>query len=428
MNVRIEKSRLQGEITAPPSKSVAHRVLLAAALAEGKSTIENVALSADILATVSCIQSLGAKANPDTTTKKPQRLEVYGTGGDVRANGEFFCNESGSTLRFFIPLSLYALSRLCCRNEISGGNNAPDKAVFRGAPRLIERGVGIYEEIFPHACFKKEITDCGAIITVSGEIRPGKYAVRGNVSSQFITGLFYALPLLEGDSEVEILPPFESASYITLTLSVLQKAGISIEKKSENVYFIRGNQRFKNGDYSVEGDWSNAAFLYALNALGGNITVRGTNEKSAQGDKICRRLLADLAQRRLQADLSDCPDLAPVLFAVAAANHGAYFTGTRRLKIKESDRAECMKTELEKFGARVIVNGNSVEIIPAAPLVPPAVPLSSHGDHRIAMALSLLCLITGGEITGAEAVNKSYPDFYDALRASGACISFYETP
>lgn len=425
MNVRIEKSRLQGEVCAPPSKSVAHRLLLAAALAKGKSTIDNVALSADILATVSCIKSLGAQVNTDTADKKPQRVEVYGTGGDLRVGGEFFCNESGSTLRFLLPLSLCAL---CRRNEISGGNNAPDKAVFCGAPRLIQRGVSIYEEIFPNARFKKEITSCGAKITVSGEIRPGKYAVRGNISSQFITGLFYALPLLYGNSEVEILPPFESASYISLTLSVLQKAGIIIEKTAENLYFIRGNQRFKNGDFFVEGDWSNAAFLYALNTLGGNITVRGTNEKSAQGDKICRRLLTYLSQRKLQADLSDCPDLAPVLFAVAAAKHGAYFTGTRRLKIKESDRAECMKQELEKFGARVIVNENSAEIIPAAPLVSPAVPLSSHGDHRIAMALSLLCLITGGEITGAEAVNKSYPNFYDDLRASGARITFFETP
>ena len=424
MNVRIEKSRLQGEVTAPPSKSVAHRLLLAAALAKDKSTIDNVALSADILATVSCIQSLGAKIVFDANKKTPQRVEVYGTGGDLSVNGEFYCNESGSTLRFLLPLALCALSS---RDEISGRNTAAEHAVFCGAPRLIQRGVGIYEEIFSNANFTKEITDCGAKITVSGEIRPGKYAVRGNISSQFITGLFYALPLLNGNSEVEILPPFESASYISLTLSVLKQFGINIEKTAENVYFIRGNQRFKNGDFSVEGDWSNAAFLYALNALGGNVKILGTNDESVQGDKVCLRLLNGLSQGRLQADLSDCPDLAPVLFAVAAAKHGAYFTGTRRLKIKESDRAECMKQELEKFGARVIVNENSAEILPAAPLVPPAVPLSSHGDHRIAMALSLLCLITGGEIAGAEAVNKSYPNFYDDLRTSGANVSFTET-
>lgn len=423
MNVRIEKSRLQGEVAAPPSKSVAHRLLLAAALAKGKSTIDNVALSADILATVSCIQSLGAQIVFDANKNTPQRVEVYGTGGDFSVKGEFNCNESGSTLRFLLPLALCALSR---GGKLSDGNNAQN-AVFCGAPRLIQRGVSVYEEIFPNANFTKEITDYGAKITVSGEILPAKYAVRGNISSQFITGLFYALPLLEGDSEVEILPPFESASYISLTLSVLKQFGIYIEKTAEYVYFIRGKQRFKNGDFSVEGDWSNAAFLYALNTLGGNVTVRGTNDKSAQGDKICRKFLAELSKERLHADLSDCPDLAPVLFAVAAAKHGAYFTGTRRLKIKESDRAECMKQELEKFGARVFVNENSAEIIAAAPLAPPVVPLSSHGDHRIAMALSLLCLITGGEIAGAEAVNKSYPNFYDDLRSLGASITFNNT-
>ena len=416
MNVRIEKSRLQGEITAPPSKSVAHRCLLAAALAEGKSAIDNVALSADIRATISCAQTLGARF--EYNGDAPQRVEVYGTGGNLRINGAFFCNESGSTLRFLVPLALCALSR---RND-GTQNQSPLTAVFNGAPRLIERGVGVYEEIFTAASFQKEIAAQSAKITVSGKIFPEKYAVRGNVSSQFITGLFYALPLLDGDSQVEIIPPFESASYISLTLSVLEQAGIRIEKTAENVYFIRGNQRFKGGNFYVEGDWSNAAFLYAINALGGSVTVRGTNSRSRQGDKVCLRLFNKLSATKAQADLSDCPDLAPVLFAVAAAKHGAYFTGTKRLKIKESDRAECMKRELEKFGARVAVGENSVEIT-AAPLVRPAVPLSSHGDHRIAMALSLLCLLTGGEIEGAEAVNKSYPCFFEDLSALGARIS-----
>lgn len=417
MNVRFEKSRLQGNVIAPPSKSVAHRLLLAAALAEGKSRIENVALSDDIVATISCIRALGARVICDTAIQTPQRVEVYGTGGDLTVNGDFFCNESGSTLRFLLPIALCALSR---RSD-SGGQNKTE-AVFCGAPRLIERGVGVYEEIFSDAVFAKEITGGGAKITVSGGIRPAKYAVRGDVSSQFITGLLYALPLLDGNSEIKILPPFESASYISLTLSVLQQAGIRIENTSENTYFIRGNQRFKGGDFYVEGDWSNAAFLYALNVLGGNVTVRGVNEKSAQGDKVCLRLLNELSANKAQADLSDCPDLAPALFAVAAAKHGAYFTGTRRLKLKESDRAERMKEELEKFGARVSVNENSVEIS-AAPLVPPSVPLSSHGDHRIAMALSLLCLITGGELEGAEAVNKSYPCFFNDLLSLGARIT-----
>ncbi|MGN1052532.1 MAG: 3-phosphoshikimate 1-carboxyvinyltransferase, partial [Candidatus Scatosoma sp.] len=263
MNVRIEKSRLQGEITAPPSKSVAHRFLLAAALAEGNSAIDNVALSADIRATLSCVESLGARVVCNESSSAPQRVEVYGTGGNLRINGDFLCNESGSTLRFLLPLALCALSRR--ENAVQSGDNAPT-AVFYGAPRLIERGVGVYEEIFSAASFQKETfprrrenAAKNAKITVSGAILPAKYAVRGNISSQFVTGLFYALPLLDGDSEVKIIPPFESASYISLTLSVLQQAGVNVEKTAENVYFIRGNQRFKSGNFNVEGDWSNAA-------------------------------------------------------------------------------------------------------------------------------------------------------------------------
>ena len=412
MNVSIEKSTARGEISAPPSKSYAHRYIIGAALACGVSEIENVCLSEDVRATIDCARTLGAEIIFDETSEKPQTIRIAGVGGKPKSGGEFFCRESGSTLRFFLPLALL------------GGDdikNADKTATFHGAPRLIERGVSVYEEAFKNSVqFEKRIADGNGEIGVCGKIQPGTYALRGNVSSQFFTGLLFALPLLNGDSELKILPPAESAGYVDLTLETLKNFGVNIEKTAENAWFIAGNQRFRAGKFRVEGDYSNAAFLYALNALGGEIKIGGLNENSLQGDKVCAQLLKRLSESFTEADLSNCPDLAPVLFAVAAAKHGARFFGTRRLKIKESDRAEAMCEELEKFGASVKISENEAKITPPpGGLHAPEIPLSSHGDHRIAMAVSILCTLTGGTISGAEAVKKSYPDFFAVLSHLG---------
>ncbi len=412
MNVSIEKSSARGEISAPPSKSYAHRYIIGAALACGVSEIENVCLSEDIRATIDCARTLGAEIILDEASEKPQTIRVAGVGGKPKSGGEFFCRESGSTLRFFLPLAL-----------LGGGDikNADKPAIFRGAPRLIERGVNVYEEAFKNSVrFEKRIADGNGEIGVCGKILPGTYALRGNVSSQFFTGLLFALPLLNGDSELKILPPAESAGYIVLTLETLKNFGVNVEKTAENAWFVAGNQRFLAGKFRGEGDYSNAAFLYALNALGGEIKIGGLNENSLQGDKVCAQLLKRLSESFTEADLSNCPDLAPVLFAVAAAKHGVRFFGTRRLKIKESDRAEAMREELGKFGASVKISENEAEITPPpGGLHEPEIPLSSHGDHRIAMAVSILCTLTGGTISGAEAVKKSYPDFFAALSYLG---------
>lgn len=413
MDIIIEKSTACGNITAPPSKSYAHRFLIGAALACGKSKIENVCLSEDIRATIDCARALGAKITFDETSEKSQKIYVHGVNGTPKICGNFFCRESGSTLRFFLPLALLA-------NSLSSGN-ADQKVVFHGAPRLIERGISVYEEALAFSAnFEKRIFKNHGEIAVRGKLLPAKYVLRGNVSSQFFTGFLFALPLLNGNSELKILPPAESADYIEITLKTLEKFDVTIEKTAKNEYVIAGNQFFQAGNFRVEGDFSNAAFLLALNALGGNVNVNGLSEQSLQGDKICIPLFHKLSENFVEADLTNCPDLAPILFAVAAAKHGARFTGTRRLKIKESDRAEAMREELEKFGAKVKLFENAAEIIPPqGGLQAPKTSLCSHGDHRIAMAVSILCTLTGGTVTGAEAVKKSYPDFFEALTSLG---------
>lgn len=414
MNVRIQKSTANGRIVAPPSKSYTHRLLVCAALANGESMVENVSLSDDIRATIDCLRALGARIDC-VDSPFPQTVRVQGVGGKVRVKDDLYCRESGSTLRFLLPLSLLALT------------NTPDcdNVVLHGTQRLIERGVGVYEQAFTNASFIKESTPKQSALHIRGTISGGNYVVRGDVSSQFITGLLFTLPLLPNGGNVTILPPFESASYVDVTLHALNEFGIVVHRLDETHFSVEGKQTYTPNNATVEGDWSNAAFLYALSYLGGSVDVYGVDKNSAQGDKVCLDVFRALSVGKGTADLSNCPDLAPVLFAFAAAKHGALFTGTCRLKIKESDRAAAMREELSKFGVEVLLTDDTAEIIAPKTLHAPTQPLFSHNDHRIAMALTLLCSLTGGEITNAEAVKKSYPSFYDDLSALGIAVETF---
>lgn len=397
MNVTINPGKLKGRVSAPPSKSYAHRMLICSALAEGKSIIEGISGSQDMLATLDCVSALLSDyvVDKDVVTME---------GGYKRKAVEkapvFKCRESGSTLRFFIPIALAFY----------------DKAEFVGTSRLIERGIGIYEDLFK----TKGITIEKSLEAISfkGGMTPGEYSVMGNVSSQFITGLLFALPLLDGDSVLKVIPPVESRPYIDITLDVIRRFGIEITEIEENVFRIKGNQHYKSMNEKVEGDWSNAAALLAFNQIGGDIEVEGLNYESRQGDKICVSYLDKLNEDNPVIDISDCPDLGPVLFATAAAKNGATFTGTKRLRIKESDRATAMKDELIKFGISTEVFDNEV-VIHKGKLKKPVEIISGHNDHRIVMACSLLLSITGGEISEAESINKSYPNFFDNLTELG---------
>lgn len=393
MRVRIEAGRARGCVQAIPSKSMAHRLLLCAALAQGESVVRGVTESEDMLATLDCIRALGA-----TWTRSGDCVTVRG--GGTKSGAVFPCRESGSTLRFFIPAAL-----------LSGG-----EAVFTGTPRLLARGIGIYETLL--SARGVEIRRQGQELRLRGALTAGDYTLAGDVSSQFVSGLLLALPLLGEDSTLRVLPPVESRAYIDLTIAAMRAFGVEAAEESPNFFRLAGAQRYCPRELAVEGDWSNAAALYAFQALGGAVTVTGLSADSRQADRVCLALLRQLEQANAEIELSGCPDLAPVLFAVAAARHGAHFTGTRRLHIKESDRAQAMAQELQKFGIRADVGENSVTVYAGTLHTPQAV-LDGHNDHRIVMALALLCSKTGGEIAGAEAIAKSDPTYFDTLRALG---------
>lgn len=437
MRVKIEKSTAEGAVIAPPSKSLAHRLMIACALSQEGGKVVGISDSEDMAATLDCIKTLGitSQKNGDTVTfkkdcenaetdehgAKTQGFEndknsefandgncVYANGknneylsGDCLKNAKIFdCRESGSTLRFFLPIAAAFF----------------EKSVFVGSKRLLERGVEVYEKALGEKGVK--VVCDGEKIALSGRLESGIYTLRGDVSSQYVSGLLFALPLLCGDSEIRVLPPVESRAYIDLTVDVLKKAGIEIVEKEENVFSIKGNQRYSGGEYVVEGDWSNGAMLLALNELGGNVEVEGLDENSVQGDKVCKAIFKELNEKNAVIDLANCPDLAPIAFCVAAVKEGATFVGTRRLKIKESDRAQAMAQELAKFGIGVEVRENEV-VIHKNDIKTPDCEICGHNDHRIVMACSILLSAVGGVIDGAEAVKKSFPNFFETIGKLG---------
>lgn len=393
MRVFIHKSAPSGSVNAPPSKSITHRMILCAALSEGTSVIRNIDPSNDISATLDAISSFGASYGYDNGT-----LTVTGVDAvHLRIQNKINCRECGSTLRFVIPL--------CMISETGG--------TLTGSARLLERPLMVFERICTQQgiCYDKK----DEYVHVGGGMQNGVFTVPGDVSSQFITGLLFALPLLQGDSRIILTGKTESRPYIDLTLYVQRLFGIENTWINEHTLYVKGGRRYHSASVENEGDWSNAAFLLAFHHLGYHVDVMGVNDNSLQGDSVCKEMFFALKQGSGVFDLSDCPDLAPVLFAFAAANRGGVFTGTKRLRIKESDRASAMAQELLKFGCETVVTEDTVTVHPCA-LHAPQTPLCGHNDHRIVMSLAVLCVITGGVIEGAEAVNKSYPRFFEDLK------------
>lgn len=401
MKVKILPSKTSGEVSAPPSKSFAHRYLIGSVLSRGKCVIKNIADSDDISATLSCIEQLGG-----SVTKDGNIVTVIPTAKSQIENAVFDCKESGSTLRFFIPVVLVAGAKNC---------------TFSGSERLLARGIKEYEKLFENSAVK--IKSDEKSIEVNGKLTAGNYEISGEVSSQYTTGMLFALSVLDGKSTLKITGNAESRAYVDMTIKVLKDFGADITETEKNFFEINGKGRLSPGEFTVEGDWSNAAFLIALSRLTGKIDVLGLNENSVQGDRFCTAAFDALDGENAEIDLKDCPDLAPILFSYAAYKNGGKFTNTRRLRVKESDRANVMAEELKKFGANVKVYENSVEI-EKTQLKPPIVPLCGHNDHRIVMALSVLAAVFGAEIDGAEAVNKSYPDFFRVIKKAG--VNVYE--
>ena len=401
MKVKILPSKTSGEVSAPPSKSFAHRYLIGSVLSRGKCVIKNIADSDDISATLSCIEQLGG-----SVTKDGNIVTVIPTNEKQIENAVFDCKESGSTLRFFIPVVLATGAKNC---------------TFSGSERLLARGIKEYEKLFENSDVK--INSDEKSIEVNGTLSAGNYEISGEVSSQYTTGMLFALSRLTGKSTLKITGNVESRAYVDMTIKVLKDFGADIAEPEKNFFEINGKGRLSPGEFTVEGDWSNAAFLIALSRLLGTISVSGLNENSVQGDRFSSVAFDALDGENAEIDLKDCPDLAPILFAYAAYKNGGRFINTRRLRVKESDRANVMAEELKKFGANVKVYENSVEV-EKTQLKPPVVPLCGHNDHRIVMALSVLAAVFGAEIDGAEAVNKSYPDFFSVIKKAG--VNVYE--
>lgn len=402
MDVKITPRKLSGSITPPPSKSQAHRLIIAAALAAGESHLSNVALSQDIVATLNCMRALGAQAAEDGSV-------IRGLGGHAQhfaALPELDCGESGSTLRFLIPVSL----------AVAGGG------VFSGHGRLMERPQGPYETLFAqkNIAFVRE----NGKLRVEGKLASGIYELPGDVSSQFITGLMYALPMLEGDSEIHLTTPLESSGYVDMTVDALNAFGVEIESV-DGGWYIPGGQCGKAMDAAVESDYSQAGFYFAARLLGSAVELKGLNPNSAQGDAVIVPYADALSQPgEVTLDVSQCPDLVPPLAAMAALRAGeiTHIVGAARLRIKESDRLATVTAQLNALGAEIRELPDALTVQGVTSLHGGKV--SGCNDHRIAMMLAIAatCATDAVTITGAECVAKSYPNFWEDYAALGGDV------
>lgn len=423
MDAQLLASRPAGIAQVPPSKSAAHRAVLCAALAAGTSRIDNLSFSQDIRATLNAALQLGA-----TVVEEPTAATITGrgSGGFVTVTRPVFCNESGSTLRFLVPLF-----------SLTG-----QKVRFTGAGRLFDRPQAVYQMLFDRQGLRFEQTPDG--ITVFGRLQPGGFTLPGDVSSQFISGLLFAAPLMESDSSIEVQAPYESRPYVDLTVDAMQRFGVKVaaraRKNGSVLYRVAAPQQYTACDVTVEGDYSQAAFLAVLGCVVGGITLTDLQPDTRQGDAVILDILQRCGGRftpvdgalrfersllhATEIDLADCPDLGPILFTLGCFCSGqTVIRNAGRLRLKESDRIDAMQAELAKLGGQVLVDGDTVTIAGAA-LHAPQIPLSGHNDHRIVMALAVAALAAGvpAQITGADAVRKSWPEFWQVLQGLGCLV------
>lgn len=408
-----------GDVTVPPSKSFAHRAILCAALADGESVLSPVAWNRDIEATLNAARALGAKAAFDAES---QTVRIQGIRTPAK-KAEINCLESGSTVRFLIPVAA-ALGT---------------QAVFTGEGRLPERPIGCYADCLPPhgtAC----VSDGGLPFSISGQLQPGEFSIPGNISSQFITGLLLALPLLSGDSRITLTTPLESVGYVDITLSVLRDFGIEVHPDASG-WLIPGNQRYQARSYTVEGDWSQAAFFLAMGAMTDNpdgICIHGLRWDSVQGDRAAADVFARFGARitrqddcvlvqppvdrlhGIRVDVSDIPDMVPALAACASACEGTtIIENAARVRIKESDRLAAMENGLRDLGAMVSSTPDSLTIEGASRLAGGTA--QGCNDHRIVMALSACAARADAPvtITDAQSIRKTYPNFFEDYNRLG---------
>lgn len=414
MNIRLKPCRFCGEVTAISSKSDAHRLLIASALSDRLTFIRCNVRSADITATVNCLNSLGAdiKFVDGGISVKPIK--------EKRKSAVLDCNESGSTIRFLLPVA----ASLGTNTEFTGGGRLPERPLSPLREQMEAHGVVFSPiNVFP--------------VKINGEMTSGEFTIKGNISSQFITGLLFALPLLNGNSIINVIPPVESMPYIDMTLNTLKKFGITVTEKS-NSFFIPGGQKYASpGTVESEGDWSNSAFFLTAGAVSGRVTVTGLDVSSVQGDKqiltILKEMGAEITVEQgsitvkkgdlhgINIDARNIPDLVPIIsVAAAAANDGeTVITGAERLKIKESDRLTAVYESFKALGVDISKTDDGLVINKTGIVGGGAV--SGYNDHRMVMALSVLSAVSSGDIIlrGAEAVNKSYQNFFEDFSSLG---------
>ena len=422
-DLKIIPSKLKGSVKIPPSKSMAHRAIICAALSDGICRIDNIDYSDDIIATINAMNSLGA-----TIEKYDDYIEVVGIYKNInkiKRNRIIDCNESGSTLRFLVPISLL----------FKGSNK------FIGKGNLGKRPLTTYYNIFNNQGIKYSYEENNLNLVVDGELKPGVFEVEGNISSQFITGLLFALPLLNGDSKITITKEMESKGYIDLTLKAISDFGIEIINNNYSEFIIKGNQKYNARNYRVEGDYSQAAFFLCADGLGNNVVCRDLDLNSLQGDKeiidILERMnvvfntneigLSGEVNGELIStviDGSQCPDIIPVLSAVSALSKGTTeIINAGRLRIKECDRLSAVTSELKKLGAQIIEKEDGL-VITGVEKLQGGVEVWSHKDHRIAMTLAIASTMCKKPIIikDYECVAKSYPSFFEDFKALGGNI------
>ena len=411
-------STLQGSVSIPSSKSIGHRALICAALASGKSIIRNINISRDIKATAEVLESLGKSIEIQSNT-----IKVSG-GPEINYTGrELFCDESGSTLRFLVPVAM-----------LQDG-----LVTFNGRGKLVERPLTPYYHIFD----KQQISyknKAGLLpLEIKGKLNPGNFNIKGNVSSQFISGLMFALPLLKDSSIISIEGDLESRPYVDLTMDVLKSFGVEIINNEYKSFFIKGNQCYISNDYSVEGDYSQAAFFIAAGLLKGNVKCTNLRTDSLQGDRAIIDIVENMGgnisivngdilavESQLKGskiDASQVPDLVPILTVLAAVSEGeTIIYNAARLRIKECDRLHAISTELNKVGANIIEKEDSLVINGVSSLDGGTV--ESWNDHRIVMAMAVASMKAKAPIVikGFEAVEKSYPHFFSDFTSLGGVI------
>ena len=422
MDVVVKRARpVAGRIAAPPSKSMAHRAVLCAALAKGTSHLHHLAFSKDISATLGAAGRLCARV----TTGENDAV-VEGLGRFLPVDAPVDCCESGSTLRFLIPLA-----------SLTG-----QEVTFTGRGRLMERPQSVYKTLYQQQGLRFE--QSADRLTVEGALTPGEYELAGNVSSQFISGLLFALPLLDGDSTLHLIPPVESRSYIDMTRAVQAAFGVTSRWLDGNTLALPGRQHYHPCDHAVEGDYSQAAFPAVLGAVCGGVTITGLRPDTLQGDAVILDILrrcgaqftregdtvtfAKAPLHGVDIDLADCPDLGPVLMVLGLLCEGTtVIRNAERLRLKESDRIAAMEAELRACGGVLESEGGTITVHGCAEhLHAPEGILHGHNDHRVVMSLAVLSAAAGLPLTvdDAEAIQKSWPNFFAAIRPLGVEVEY----